>query len=74
MLIILELEGQISTKRIISFFNFMAGILADGKESPQYRVTWEFFLVFLGKSQKLKTEGGESENRRYVTGMGKKHE
>lgn len=64
MLIILELEGQISTKTIISFLNFMAGILADGNESPQDRVTWEFSLVFLGKYQKLKTEGGESENRR----------
>lgn len=64
MLIILELEGQISTKTIISFLNFMAGILADGNESPQDRVTWEFSLVFLGKYQKLKTAGGESENRR----------
>lgn len=41
----------------------MVLILADGKESPQDRVTWEFFLVFLGRSQNLKTARGESENR-----------
>lgn len=43
MLIILELEGQTSTKQNISFLNFMAGILANDKESPQDRVTWDFF-------------------------------